>query len=321
MLMLKEMEYVYAVYQEKSFSRAAKRLFISQPALSAAIRKAEAEIRTPIFDRSSSPIHPTPAGEYYIESIERIMAIRGEMEEYFSALAGERRGTVQVGAAAFFCAHVLPTAIEEFQRQHPGYRVNLLEANVKDLRKCLQSGVIDLSLDVERADSSLFQSVFWQTETILLAVPSGFEINERLRDYRLTFSEVRRGKHLEAGHPAVRMEHFAQQPFLLLKKENDLYQRALKICKNAGFTPRTVMQLDQLLTSYYVACDGKGLAFLRDGLTRHIEANDRLYFYKIDDENAVRNIMLSYRKSGCLSVPAREFLEFMTSGRLAAQVL
>ena len=51
--MLNEMKYVYAVYREKSFSKAAQKLFVSQPALSNMIKKAEAEIGMPIFDRST----------------------------------------------------------------------------------------------------------------------------------------------------------------------------------------------------------------------------------------------------------------------------
>ena len=54
--MLREMDYVYAVYQEKSFSKAAKKLFVSQPALSRMVKKAEDEIGAPIFDRSTLPI-------------------------------------------------------------------------------------------------------------------------------------------------------------------------------------------------------------------------------------------------------------------------
>lgn len=55
-------EYVYAVYEEKSFSKAAQKLYITQPALSTAIKKVEKKIGTPIFDRSTSPIGLTPGG-------------------------------------------------------------------------------------------------------------------------------------------------------------------------------------------------------------------------------------------------------------------
>ena len=315
MLMLKEMEYVYAVYQERSFSKAARKLYLSQPALSAAVRKAESEIHTPIFDRSTNPIRLTPAGEYYIDAVKRILDIRQEMETYFDALAGECQGTVQVGAASFFCAHVLPGVVEEFQRQYPSWRVSLLEANARDLRQCLQTGVIDLSLDVEPADPHLFQSTVWYEETILLAVPASFPVNRGLEEFQLTARQVREGLHLQEDFPPVELSRFAQEPFLLLKQGNDLHHRAGRLCRNAGFTPRAVMELDQLLTSYYVARDGKGCAFLRDGVARFLEEDDRLIFYKLGDEEARRAVLLSWRKSAELSRPAQALVRFLTGER------
>ena len=315
MLMLKEMEYVYAVYQERSFSKAARKLYLSQPALSAAVRKAESEIHTPIFDRSTNPIRLTPAGEYYIDAVKRILDIRQEMETYFDALAGECQGTVQVGAASFFCAHVLPGVVEEFQRQYPSWRVSLLEANARDLRQCLQTGVIDLSLDVEPADPHLFQSTVWYEETILLAVPASFPVNRGLEEFQLTARQVREGLHLQEDFPPVELSRFAQEPFLLLKQGNDLHRRAGRLCRNAGFVPRAVMELDQLLTSYYVARDGKGCAFLRDGVARFLEEDDRLIFYKLGDEEARRAVLLSWRKSAELSRPAQALVRFLTGER------
>ena len=69
-------EYVYAVYEEKSFSKAAQKLYITQPALSTAIKKVEKKIGTPIFDRSTSPIGLTPGGEVLIT----ILAAMAEQE-------------------------------------------------------------------------------------------------------------------------------------------------------------------------------------------------------------------------------------------------
>ncbi|WZL73408.1 LysR family transcriptional regulator [Clostridiaceae bacterium 35-E11] len=106
--MLKDMEYVYTVYLEKSFSKAAEKLFISQPALSATIKKLESKIKVPIFDRSTNPIQLTPAGKYYIKSIEKIMEIQNDMIEYFNSLAEEKQVSITIGSAAFFCAHILP---------------------------------------------------------------------------------------------------------------------------------------------------------------------------------------------------------------------
>lgn len=312
MLMLKEMEYVYAVYEERSFSKAARKLYLSQPALSAAVRKAENEIHTAIFDRSTNPICLTVAGEYYISAVRRILDIREEMQTYFEALAGEYQGTVQVGAASFFCAHILPGIIEAFQEQYPSWHVSILEANAGDLRKCLQSGIIDFSLDVEPTDSRLFESRVWYYETILLAVPRNFSVNQTLKDYCLTAEDIRNGVHHQEQFPAVDLSLFSEVPFVILKKGNDLYTRAMTLCGNAGFKPRVVMQLDQLLTSYYVARDGKCAAFLRDGLAQFMQQEEPLCFYKINDKHAKRAVILSWKKTEDLSKAADAFLRYVT---------
>ena len=64
------MDYVYAVWQEKSFSAAARKLFVSQPALSASVRKVERELGLPIFNRSTTPLQLTDAGRALAQSIE-----------------------------------------------------------------------------------------------------------------------------------------------------------------------------------------------------------------------------------------------------------
>ena len=72
--MFKKMDYVYAVYKEKSFTKAAEKLFISQPCLSAAIKKIEDEIGVPLFERRYSSVRPTKIGLEYIAAIEQIKA-------------------------------------------------------------------------------------------------------------------------------------------------------------------------------------------------------------------------------------------------------
>ena len=312
-IMLKHMDYVYAVYLNKSFSKAAEELYISQPALSAAIKKIEDEIGLSIFDRSSNPVQLTLAGEYYIESIEKIMDIEKEMRTHLNRLLDNSRGTINVGGASFFCAYLLPTIVQEFKSKYPNYTVNLLEANADDLMKCLRSGIVDIIIDVEKRDPKIFDSFVWAEEQILLAVPSSYEVNKKLKKYRLTFEDVASGQYLNENYRKVSLSEFENENFLLLKKGNDMYQRSLKMCRSAGFSPKVSMHLDQLLTSYYIACNGKGIAFVRAGVTRYLEATNKLFFYKINDENSYRNIMLYHKKSQPLSKVGVDFIEFLNN--------
>ena len=82
-------EYVYAVYEEKSFSKAAQKLYITQPALSTAIKKVEKKIGSPIFDRSTSPIGLTPSGEVYIDAIEKLFALEQNTINQLNNLNGD----------------------------------------------------------------------------------------------------------------------------------------------------------------------------------------------------------------------------------------
>ena len=73
--MFSGMNYVYEVYKEQSFSKAAENLYIAQPALSSMIKKIETKIGMPLFDRSTSPIQLTECGKKYIKTAEKIMDV------------------------------------------------------------------------------------------------------------------------------------------------------------------------------------------------------------------------------------------------------
>lgn len=92
--MEKNMEYIYQIYLDGSFSQAAKNLYISQPALSAIVARTERSLHATLFDRSQKPIRPTQAGEYYISCIKRFQAIEQEMSEYFDNLSQGEHGSL-----------------------------------------------------------------------------------------------------------------------------------------------------------------------------------------------------------------------------------
>lgn len=313
--MLRDREYVYAVYRERSFSRAAQKLFISQPALSSKVKKVEERVGAPLFDRSVNPVQLTPAGKCYIQAVEQVMGVEEELRTQLGQLSQARAGTVTVGGSAYFCSYVLPELALEFQNSRPGCTVALLEGNSGDLSQCLQTGVVDFVLDVDDLDLVQFVLRVWGQEELILAVPADLAINERLADRRLTFEQVRTGVGLGPDGPRVELSAFAQEDFLMLKQGNDIYRRALAMCRNAGFRPRVSMYLDQMLTSYHVAANGHGIAFIRAGVLDHVKPTDRLYFYQVNDPNVTRTIYLYHRKDAVMPRAAREFLDFMEEKR------
>ncbi|MDR3355165.1 MAG: LysR family transcriptional regulator [Synergistaceae bacterium] len=315
--MQKEFEYVYAVYQEGSFSKAAKKLYISQPALSALIKKLEKRLRVSLFYRGTKPVELTSDGEFYIRAVERIMSIQQEMDEYFDTLSKARAKQITIGSPSYFCVYVLSDLVRKFQLLHGEVSVDFTEDATVGLSKKLVNEEVDFIFDVENLDERTFNGVLWGYEHIVVAVPTSFEVNDRIRDFRMTAEDICGGRHLRPDERGVDLSVFSDEPILLLKRGSDIYRRVMTMCRKRGFTPWISMYLDQLLTCYNIACRGKGIAFVRDSITRYVERSDKLYFYKIDDDLATRAIKLYYKTAYPRSSPASAFLEFIRSNSKA----
>ena len=95
--MFSSMKYVYEVYKERSFSKAAQNLYVSQPSLSATIKKTEDKIGAQIFDRSTNPIQLTDVGKQYIKSLEEIMDIQNSFDNYVNNLNELKTGQLAIG--------------------------------------------------------------------------------------------------------------------------------------------------------------------------------------------------------------------------------
>lgn len=302
--------YIYQVYQEKSFSKAAQKLFISQPALSAAIQKEEAVWGCAFFDRSTNPIELTPEGGEFIAAIERIKDIQRELETCFETRTQTRQHTLNIGAPAFFCSYILPPVIQEFQSNHPTCRINIIEASDEDLMECLQKDTIDACLTVQTWPNSVFKSTAIGEEDVILAVPASFPINKKLSEYQLGPDDIKSTSRLRDNCPRISICEFKDMPFLLLKQGNDMYSRAIKICKQGGFTPNAFVTLAQLLTSYHMAAAGMGIAFIRAGLMNYVDGN--VCYYALDSKDTIRNINLVCKKNRVLPVTVQNFLSYLS---------
>ena len=112
--MYDDFDYAYEVYKEKSFSQAAKNLYVSQPALSSSIKKLEARFGVTIFDRSSQPISLTDEGKVFIEAIENIKNIKNGLEARLSDISKLRTGHITVSGENYISSFIYPKIIIEF---------------------------------------------------------------------------------------------------------------------------------------------------------------------------------------------------------------
>ena len=309
--MFQGMHYVYEVYKEMSFSKAAKNLYISQPSLSAAIKKVEQRIGFPIFDRSSTPVQLTDLGKEYIRSIEIIMDVESSFQNYVQDVQDMRVGSLAIGGTNLFASYVLPPLLSRFSEQYPHIRVNLVEANTTELTEKLFSGTLDLLIDNQTMDPAIYEKRFFCEEHLLLAVPSQFISNKPIRNYALSASDVRQGRHLSSQVLPIPLDFFQNEPFLLLKSGNNTRTRADRICHNARFTPRVKLELEQQITAYNLSRYGMGISFCGDTLICHVPEDQNLVYYKLDNQDAIREVNFYFKRNRYMTKIITEFLNLI----------
>lgn len=249
----------------------------------------------------------------YIKAILQIKTIQNNLEQYFQDIANLRTGKVSIGGTNFFCSYVLPDIIVQFKKQHPGINIDLFEVNSSAIQEELMKETIDLAIETYYLDTKLFTNHVIGKENIILAVPKNYKINNELNAYRLSFQDIIDNKHLSPDFPSIQLNKFANEPFVMLRKGNDMYSRSMKMCQKAGFVPKAVMYLDQLMTSYHIACKGMGIAFIRDSLVNYVGFNQDICFYKLDDELSSRELVLIRKKNRYLSKSVDAFINSVAS--------
>lgn len=304
-------KYVYEVYKERSFTKAAQNLYISQPSLSARIKKIEEIIGEPLFDRSTTPLQLTEVGKVYIEAAEEITQIEQRVENYINDLAGLKTGNLAVGASTLFAAYVVPSLITQFNQKFPDVHIRLIEGNTAELEEMLGSNALDFVIDNYHYDSILYNKELYCEENILLAVPKHFAVNEELGMYQLSYKNIKNKNYLNQKYPAVPLGRFADIPFIMLTQGNDTRTRGDRLCRNVGFKPNIVLEFNQQSTAYMASSTQLGATFISDILVSQLPAFENLVYYKLDGEEAKRKVFFYYKTHKYKTRVMEEFIRMM----------
>lgn len=306
-MMFKYAKYIYAIYEEQSFTKAAKKLFVSQPSLSATIKKAEDELGFQIFNRETAPVSLTSAGQIYISAIEDIYRIENNVKDSINSIYSLMVGDISVSGAAFISSFILPEIIMEFSKRYPKININLIEDNSVNLQEKLLSEETEVLIDYD-FNSENFEASPLKREHILLAVPKKHKVNKQFGNISLTTKDIISQKHLDPGIASVNLKKLEQEKFILLKPKNNMYKCSCNICSDYGFTPQPVISVDQLLTAYNIAGSGMGITFTTDTVIQSAASYENLLFYKLNTSHAERVFYIAHKKKKSKSPAVCEFI-------------
>ncbi len=289
---------IYTVYQEGSISKAAQKLFISQPSLSVMIQKIEEEVGIPLFDRTSKPIRLTEAGQEYIKATEEMLHIEKAFANYLESSQQLQTGSLTIGSNQLLSSLVLPRYIGRFMERYPNIRLNLVDDNSIVLENMAMSGALDLVLDNHPLDRNVFEQHILRKENLLLAVPRAFACNQGLEDHQLSYEDILEGKHLLQSTKCPPMVSFHKIPFVTMTKQNDTRRRSDEILHEAGIKPENILEIDRLVTLYSFVEQGTAASIVSDTLVQYLQSHSGdVVFYRLNSAHASRELYLSYKRN------------------------
>ena len=310
--MFRNANYIYTVYQERNFSRAAEKLFISQSSLSLTIKKAEERIGAPIFNRSVSPIGLTEFGKKYIAAVEEMRRIQNRLENDIYEINHLKQGHLSVGAGNFHSTYLLPLALSPFREAYPKVLVDMHESTTQELRKKLDRGEIDLLFSNKHLPEKQYRKFVICHEFTVLVVPEKYCTCPEIRQQARTREELSRYpvQQLE-NHllPPVFLTNFQQTPFVLLRPGNNSRQRADTLFLEAGFQPSVVLELDQASTAYRLAASGLGAAIVSNLMVRTMEPPQHCCFFPLEVPHTEQYISVYFPKEAIMTKAMEEFIK------------
>ncbi|MGK5627155.1 LysR family transcriptional regulator [Streptomyces sp. URMC 123] len=238
---LRQLEYVVAVAEERNFTRAAERVHVAQPGVSAQIRRLERELGQELFDRSGRSVRLTEAGEAVLPYARAALAAVEGVRLVVDELTGLLRGRVAVGTVTSHNVD-LPDLLAAFHDDHPGVEITLTEGNTDDLVAALRTGGLDaaiVSLGRRTPDGLGIEVV--DDQPIVAAVAHGHEL---------------------AVHEVVSLDTLRGRPLISLPRGTGLRARLDEACAEIGFTPRIAFEAGDLDVLVQLAARGLGAAIL-----------------------------------------------------------
>ena len=291
----KIIEYVIAVSEEGSFSRAAQRLFVSQPALSQSIRKAETEMGAALFMRDTHTVRLTPAGELLVREGRELLRQRDELKSRISGLSDERKETIRFGISPFYSKYYLPVVLPYFSQHFPAVKLEIKE----EISVELEQMVIDEKLDfcfvpLKPQNPRLSYEVIYMEE-ILLAVPPGHPV----KTYATPSPTL----------PYIDLRHLENEPFIALKPVQKFNSMSVSLCGQAGFKPQIVYETLNWDTVNTLVADGIGVGFVPDILPSRSLVNRRPDYYRMAGMDTLRPYAVACKKGSSLSPLALQLVE------------
>lgn len=294
----KRIQYLLTVAQEQNITTAAKKLYISQPALSRMILDLEQELGTPLFIRDRSALRLTQAGEVYLRGCREALAIDRAVKKEISDLRDSRTGKITLAATALTGEFLLPKILPPFEAAYPGVSLELAEDRASVLSSLVKDAKADLAL-VRRKDDDALDYQLVMENPVYLQIPA-------------FYSQLHPDYQPGTQNPPLDPAALNDAPIILLKKGRGLREEADRLFLQYNITPGTILETENMHLAHELAHLNKGFTFIPDFAVRDFFHDDASSVYcQLKDYSFVRPLYCCFSRHRYLTQAERFLLNLI----------
>lgn len=246
-LTFRQLNYFLVLADELHFGRAAKRLHISQPPLSASLRQLEEELQVTLLERSSKHVALTAAGEAFRREARRMLEHVEESRSLVKRIADSAYGRIRVGFTPAMIFRHLPEKLTALREHHPGIEVQLIERNSADQIQALAAGQLDLGCIHSMPLPPEFSALTIAEDAFLACLPP---------------------HHPLATRPSLSINDLAREPLIMFSRNlaPHYYDRIVSLFHVADLEPAISHEVAHWLTIVALVAHGMGVSLVPKAL-------------------------------------------------------
>lgn len=276
-----QLQYIITVAEEKNITRAAEKLYISQPSLSLSIHSLERELNTTLFERKNGALSLTYAGLLFYDWAVSTLNSRKQLSVKLNDISNELRHLIRIGISPHRSPILLPPILEKFFSLYPQSEVSIVEEPTYTLKKLLAKEQVDFIIDIAHIDTVNYESHLLVEEKLVLAVPTS---------YLKKFPEK-----CENDHP-ISLEILADFPFLVLSPEHFIGDMTKKIFDSVEFHPNIRITCHAIETAIFCVKQQLGISIVPEIYKKQNYGDQKITYFEIDNIHGTRQICLVHHK-------------------------
>ena len=240
-----------------------------------------------LFDRNSTPLKLTPAGEHFVREAEELLYKEDQLLRSMELFKSGKNGKLVIGISPFRSLYIVPPIVKEIRTRYPGIQIVLQEKNSTTLRKEVAEGKYDFAIVNLPIDDSLLEARPIEPDTLVLAVPNNL--------LHLISNPT------DKTALSLDLTSCNDLPFIVVGKSQEMRQLFDKMCITSGFHPNIVMEVVGVTTAWAMCHSGIGATLLPLQFISNESFDKDITLFALNDNISSRQPAIVTRRGQYLS--------------------